>query len=66
MASIRERLVASNLEIEERNEVIVLLERKLELTKQQLSEVDENVAVDYQRQLRVSLIALQISSFYLY
>jgi hypothetical protein len=52
MSTLKEKIIAINVEIEDKDKVIVLLERKLELARASLSDIDEIINAQYQRQIQ--------------
>jgi hypothetical protein len=52
MSNLKEKIIAINVEIEDKDKVIVLLERKLELARASLSDIDEIINAQYQRQIQ--------------
>lgn len=50
----KEKIVALTLDIEDKEKVIVLLERKVELARSQLNDLDDNVSQRFQRVTQVS------------
>lgn len=49
----KERIVALSLEIEDKEKVIAILERKVEVGRAQLNDLDEACSQKYQRRLQV-------------
>lgn len=53
----KEKIVALTLDIEDKEKVIVLLERKVELARSQLNDLDDNVSQRFQRVTQVIFIS---------
>lgn len=49
----KEKIVALSLDIEDKEKVIALLSRKLELARSQLTDIDDSVSQKYQRLTQV-------------
>jgi hypothetical protein len=60
VANIKEQLIALKIEIEDKDKVIRLLERKAEIARQDSARSDEKVVEQYKSKLEVSICCFKI------